>query len=103
MSVDLSWFETPATALRQRIGMATTCWISRSFIRTKCAARLIGSISLEAARQTRANSSLRQRVLLRPCHLFSLAATSQVVHWARRVGGRGAAGACWYLGMVGCE
>ena len=43
----------------------------------KSAARLTGSISDSAAFHARSYSSLRQRVLLRPAHLFSLAAASQ--------------------------
>src|SRR5215475_13925098 len=40
------------------------------------AARLVGSISVSAARQRRSYSSLRQRVRFAPDHLFAFCATS---------------------------
>src|SRR2546426_7709773 len=46
-------------------------WITRSFVLTRSAARLTGSISASAAFHARSYSSLRQREMLRPCHLFS--------------------------------
>src|SRR3989442_3130600 len=77
ISVPRSRFETADALPRQRKGTTTTCWVRRSFIRTKCAARLTGSISVSAARNSRSYSSLRQRVELRPAHLFSFWAISQ--------------------------
>src|SRR5262249_3027716 len=84
-SVPFSRLDAPATTLRQINGIMTTFWITRSFIRMKSAARLAGSISVEAARQSRSDSSLRQRVVLRPCHLFSLDATSHDVNCSMKV------------------
>ena len=51
-------------------------WTTRSFILMNIAARLTGSISVSAPLYRRSNSSLCQRVVLRPENLFSLVATS---------------------------
>src|SRR5262245_17450439 len=70
-SVPRSRFETALPSPRQMNGTITTFWGSSSFIRMTWAARLTGSISVSAALKSRSNSSLRQRVVLRPAHLFS--------------------------------
>src|SRR5439155_1493731 len=62
------------TPLRHSTGMTTTFWITRSFILTKSAARFTGSSSESAARYARSYSSLRQRVMLRPCHVLAFEA-----------------------------
>src|SRR2546425_8826891 len=77
ISVPRSRFETADALPRQRKGTTTTFWVRRSFIRMKWAARLTGSISVSAARNNRSYSSFRQRVELRPAHLFSFWAISQ--------------------------
>src|SRR5262249_60648387 len=76
ISVPWSRFETADALPRQSNGTITTFWVSRSFIRMKWAARLTGSISVSAARKSRSYSSLRQRVALRPAHLFSFCEAS---------------------------
>ncbi len=50
---------------------------------------MTGSISASAARQVLSYSSLRQRVGLRPCHLFSLVATSHEQNWSMNRCGSG--------------
>src|SRR6266581_6081099 len=82
-------FEIAATRGRNTTGMITTFWMTRSFSFTKSAARLTGSISASAAFQVRSYSSLRQRVGLRPDHLFSLEATSHEVNWSMKRCGSG--------------
>src|SRR5262249_43661992 len=64
---------------RGRYTTGMTVWLpqTRSFMRMNRAARLIGSSSPSAARKVLSYSSLRQRVMLRPCHLFALEASSQ--------------------------
>src|SRR4029453_8692239 len=76
ISVPWSRFETADALPRQRNGTIATFWVRRSFIRMNWAARLTGSISVSAARKARSCASLRQRVELRPAHLFSFCETS---------------------------
>src|SRR4051812_17341566 len=54
-----------------------------------CAARFTGSSSVCDALKASSASLLVQRVMLRPCHLLSLAATSHETNWLRNVSGSG--------------
>ena len=63
--------------------------MTSSFILMKSAARLTGSSSDSAARKSLSYSSLRQRVMLRPCHLLSFEATSHDVNWFMNSSGSG--------------
>src|SRR5207245_2601259 len=89
--------DTPATALRNPIGITPTCWTSMSFRRMNNAARFTGSISLSAAFQMRSYSSLRHRVVLRRAHLFSLEQISIDVKFDMNVWGSGAFGPTLYI------
>src|SRR5258708_1708359 len=51
--------------------------MTRSLIRMKSAARLTGSISVSAARQSRSDSSFRHRARLAPGHVFAVCGPSQ--------------------------
>jgi hypothetical protein len=53
------------------------------------AARLTGSISCSAARQSWSYSSLRQRVTLAPVHWLAFCATSQEQNWRMKAWGSG--------------
>src|SRR4029453_6113858 len=90
ISVPWSRLETADALPRQRNGTITTFWVSRSFIRMKWAARFTGSISVSAARKSRSYSSLRQRVELRPAHLFSFCETSHDTYGSMNRWGSGA-------------
>src|SRR5438445_433883 len=70
-------------------GITTMFWMTRSFILTNSAARLTGSSSVSAARNSLSYSSLRQRVMLRPWNLLSLVETSHDVNWFMKVSGSG--------------
>src|SRR4029453_15544374 len=96
-SLPLSLFDTPATELRNTIGITTTCWVSMSFIRRNSAARFTGSISVSAAFHNRSYSSLRQRVVLRRAHLFSFEQISADVKFDMNVCGSGAPGPTLYI------
>ena len=89
----------PATRGRYTTGMTTTFWITRSFIFTKSAARLAGSISDSAAFQTLSYSPFCQRVLLRPCHLLPRDATSQEANWSMNRCGSGSVIVVVYIWM----
>src|SRR5207253_10753357 len=91
--------EIASTHGRKTTGMTTMCWMTRSFILTKSAARLTGSSSVSAAWKTLSYSSLRQRVVFRPCHLFCLEATSQEVNWSMKCFGSGCVMVVVYIWM----
>ena len=74
---------------RQTTGMAITFLMTRSFIWMNIVARLTGSSSPSAALWSLPNSSLCQRTMLRPCHLFSFEAISQGVNWSMKSWGSG--------------
>src|SRR6266704_657550 len=78
-----------ATRGRNTTGMTTTFWMTSSFILMNSAARLTGSSSLSPERKSLSYSSLLQRVMLRPCHLFSLEETSHDVNWFMNSSGSG--------------
>ena len=86
-----------ATRGRKTTGTTTTFWMTRSFILMKSAARLTGSSSASDARKALSYSSLRQRVMLRPCHLLSLVATSQEVNWFMKYSGSGEVAVVVYI------
>src|SRR5262249_5863827 len=85
------------TPLRHNTGMTTAFWITRSFILTNSAARVTGSSSETDALSAGSYSSLRQRVMFRPCHLLALADTSRDVNWFMKYWGSGALGPLLYI------
>ena len=75
------------STLRHVMGITTPCCTTRSFMRMKSAARLTGSISTSASRQSRSKSAFRQRAMFRPVHLFSRDGSSQETNWAMNIWG----------------
>ena len=73
--------------------------MARSFILTKSAARLSGSISVSAAFHARSYSALRHRVMFVSAHLFSLEAISQEVNWSIKRCGSGRVMVVVYIWM----
>src|SRR5262249_7659787 len=84
---------------RWTTGITTRVWITRAVILMQSAARLTGSISLSAARNSLSYSSLRQRVMFRPCHLLSLEATSHDANWSMKSSGSGCVIVVVYIWM----
>src|SRR4029453_4145626 len=74
---------------RQTTGITTTFWMARSFILMYMPPRLTGSSSPSAALYSLSASSFRQRVMLRPCHLFSFEETSHDVNAIMNSSGSG--------------
>jgi hypothetical protein len=62
---------------RVTMGMTATWLTTRSFIRMNKAARVTGSISCSAMRQSWSYASFRHRTMLEPVHWFAFCATSQ--------------------------
>src|SRR6266851_2223163 len=76
------------------LGLATTgitTWLftAISFSLISMAARLTGSSSVVAALWVSSYSLFCQRVMLRPCHLFSLDAASHETNCSRNTSGSG--------------
>src|SRR5262249_16921547 len=84
-----SLLDTACTFGRLTTGITVGSLQTRSFMRMNNAARLTGSSSPSAARNALSYSSLRQPVILRPCHLFSFVAISQEVNWRMNTSGSG--------------
>src|SRR6267378_7795542 len=73
------------------IGITTWLFTAISFSLISMAARLIGSSSTCAALWVSSYSLFCQRVMLRPCHLLALVATSHEQNWRRKTSGSGCA------------
>src|SRR5262249_14914075 len=95
----LTLLEMAETRGRYTTGMTAWSPQARSFMRMKRAARLTGSSSPSAARNALSYSSLRHRVMLRPCHLFSFDAASQEVNWFMNTSASGCVMVVVYIWM----
>src|SRR4029077_4260103 len=95
--VTLSLLLIAETRGRQATGITTTFLITMSFIWMNSAARLTGSSSASAALKSLPYSSLCQRVMLRPCHLFSFDAISQGVNCSMKSWGSGTVSVTVYI------
>src|SRR5215468_3407872 len=92
LKVALSLFDIAATQRRLTIGITAASSTTMSFILINSAARLSGSSSLWEARKISSYSSLRHRVALLPCHLFSFEAISQDTNCSMKRPGSGTDG-----------
>src|SRR5471032_255480 len=80
---------TAATPSRATTGITATLLTANSFSLISREARLIGSSSTWAALWVSSYSWFCQRVMLRPCHLLALVATSHEQNWRRNISGSG--------------
>src|SRR5467141_3940286 len=82
-----------------RATTAITTWLftASSFSLMSMAARLTGSSSTVAALWISSYSLFCQRVMLRPCHLFSLVAASHEQNWFMKNCGSACGIVVWYI------
>src|ERR1700751_2846776 len=91
VSSTVSLLLTPVDWGRVTTGITTWLLIAMSLHLISRAARLAGSSSTEAALCVSSYSLFCQRVMLRPCHLFSFCEASHEQNWRRNTSGSGCA------------
>src|SRR5471030_1352400 len=89
VSSTVSLLLMPVVSGRATTGITTKLVIARSFSLISIATRFAGSSSTCAALWVSSYSWFCQRVMLRPCHLLALVATSHEQNWRRKTSGSG--------------